>query len=368
MKIRNWAARFIAAAAVVVSATGALAQVTPAEGVTPPDDTPKFNVGTTIYGDYTYADSPTTKDADGNVIHASAFNITRAYINVTGNINHWIFFRVTPDVSRETSTGPSLSGSQIFRLKYGYAQLNLDDWTTKGSWVRFGQQQTPYLDYSEGIYRYRFQGTMFAERAGLISSADSGLSGHYAFSGNYGDVHAGFYNGENYNKAEVNNEKGFEVRGTVRPFPLGGPELKGLRLTAFVIDDHYVGSAKRERMIGQVTYEHALLNAGFEILRAKDRTSASKPQVSSKGWSVWVTPKLGTRGWEALVRHDNFLPNDVNHSQKQKRDIDGIAYWVPNLSGKAVAFLFDRDSLKRSGLTPAAPNATNYEMKMLVNF
>jgi len=234
--------------------------------------------------------------------------------------------------------------------------------------VRFGQQQTPYLDYSEGIYRYRFQGTMFAERAGLISSADSGVSGHYAFNGNYGDVHAGFYNGENYNKAEVNNEKGFEVRGTVRPFPLGGPELKGLRLTAFVIDDHYVGSAKRQRTIGQVTYEHTLGNAGFEVLRAKDQTSASKPQISSKGWSVWVTPKLGTQGWEALIRHDNFLPNDAIHSQKQKRDIDGIAYWVPGLSGKAVAFLLDRDSLKRSGLTPAAPNATNYEMKMLVNF
>ena len=73
-----------------------------------------------------------------------------------------------------TSTGPSLSGSQIFRLKYAYAQLNLDDWTTKGSWVRFGQQQTPYIDYTEGIYRYRFQGTMFVEREGYFASADGG--------------------------------------------------------------------------------------------------------------------------------------------------------------------------------------------------
>jgi hypothetical protein len=365
MSFRKTAACFLAAAAI---ATGAFPQVTPAAGITPPDDTPKVSVGATIYGDYTYVDSPTSKDSDGNTIHNSAFNITRAYINITGNLNHLIAFRITPDVSRETSTVPSLSGSQIFRLKYAYAQLNLDDWATKGSWVRFGQQQTPYLDYSEGIYRYRFQGTMFAERVGLISSADAGVSGHYSFNGNYGDVHAGFYNGENYNKAEVNNEKGFEIRGTVRPMPLGGEFLKGLRFTGFLIEDHYVENGKRERMIGQVTYEHSLFNAGLDVLHAKDRTSATKAQVSEKGWSAWVTPKLGTSGWEALIRHDDYLPNDAIHSQKQKRDIDGIAYWIPNLSGKTMAILLDRDLLKRTGLTPAAPNTTNYEVKMLVNF
>jgi hypothetical protein len=365
MSFRKTAAcLFIAAAA----ATGAFAQVTPAAGSTPPDDTPKFNIGATIFGDYTYAESPTTKDADGNVIHSSAFQIARAYINVTGNLNHLIAFRITPDVSRETSTTSSLSGSQLFRLKYAYAQLNLDDWLTKGSWVRAGVQQTPYLDYTEGIYRYRFQGTLFPERTAGMPSSDAGITGHYNFDGNYGDVHAGFYNGEGYAKAETNNEKAFMVRATVRPLPLGGPELKGLRLTAFVDVDHYVQGGKRERTIGQITYEHPLVNAGFELMRAKDRTSATKAQISAKGWSLWATPRLGTTGWEALIRHDDYLPNDAIHSQKQTRDIDGIAYWLPNLSGKAVAILFDRDSLKRTGLTPAVPNTTNYEVKMLVNF
>ncbi len=158
------------------------------------------------------------------------------------------------------------------------------------------------------------------------------------------------------------------VRGTVRPFPLGGVMLKGLRLTAFIDDDHYLQGAKRERDIGQITYEHPLVNVGFDLLHAKDRTSATKPQISAKGWSLWATPKLGTKGWEALIRHDDYLPNDAIHSQKQKRDVDGIAYWVPNLSGKTAAILFDRDSLKRTGLTPAAPNTTNYEVKMLLSF
>jgi hypothetical protein len=361
--------RWLMAASIVAAAsTGAFAQVTPAAGYTPPDDTPKINVGATIFADYTYQDSPKVKDADGNTINPSAFNITRGYINITGNLNHYLAFRLTPDVARETGTGSSLNGSLDFRLKYAYGQLNLDDWTTHGSWVRFGIQQTPYLDYTEGIYRYRFQGTMFPERVGLFASADAGVSGHYNFPGNYGDVHAGFYNGENYNKVEVNDQKGFMIRGTVRPMPLGGPLLKGLRITGFLIADHYVESAKRQREIGQVTYEHAMFNAGLEVLRATDQTSVTKAEVKSKGWSVWVTPKLGTTGWEALIRHDNYVPNDTITSQKQKRDIDGVAYWFPNLSGKSLALLFDRDSLKRTGLTPSVPDTTNFELKVLIVF
>lgn len=365
MKIRNSAACFIG---VMMIAASAFAQSTPAAGSIPPEDVPKINVGALIFADYTYVESPESKDADGNTINNSSFNVTRAYINITGNLNHLIAFRITPDIVRETSTTPSVSGSQIFRLKYAFAQLNLDDWTTKGSWARLGIQQTPYTDYTETIYRYRFQGTVFAERTTGLFASDAGVSGHYNFRGNYGDVHAGFYNGEGYSRAETNNEKAFMVRGSVRPFPLGGVMLKGLRLTAFIDDDHYVAGAKRERDIGQITYEHPLVNAGFDLLRAKDRTSATKAQVSAKGWSLWVTPKLGTTGWEALIRHDDYLPNDAIHSQKQKRDIDGIAYWVPKLTGKTAAILFDRDSLKRTGLTPSAPNTTNYEVKMLLSF
>ena len=42
------------------------AQVTPAAGYTPPDDTPSIKVGATIFADYTYNKDPVTKDADGN--------------------------------------------------------------------------------------------------------------------------------------------------------------------------------------------------------------------------------------------------------------------------------------------------------------
>src|ERR1043166_7348977 len=139
----------LAAFMVLSLARIASAQVTPATGYTPPDDTPSIKVGVTIYTDFTYQPSPDATDSDGNVVNPSSFNVTRSYINVTGNLNHIVAFRITPDVTRESGLGTLGAGSTIsndslvFRIKYAFAQINLDDWMTKGSWVRFGIQQTP---------------------------------------------------------------------------------------------------------------------------------------------------------------------------------------------------------------------------------
>ena len=63
------------------------------------------------------------------------------------------------------ATGNSVtSDSLVYRLKYAYAQVNIDDWMTKGSWVRLGMQQTPWVDFEETVYRYRFQGPTFLDR------------------------------------------------------------------------------------------------------------------------------------------------------------------------------------------------------------
>jgi hypothetical protein len=96
---------------------------------------------------------------------------------------HLVAFRITPDITRQSGlltlgAGSSVSSdSLVFRIKYAYAQFNLDDWMTRGSWTRLGIQQTPWVDFEEGIYRYRFQGTVFPERIPLpttMTSSDAG--------------------------------------------------------------------------------------------------------------------------------------------------------------------------------------------------
>ena len=354
--------------------SSAFAQVTPAAGYTPPDDTPSIKVGTTIFTDYTYTDEPTTTDVDGNVIHPAAFNVSRAYINVTGNISHNVSFRVTPDITRFTtsstlgageSVSTSLDGSLTFRLKYAYGQFNLDEKWSKGSWVRLGVHHTPYVDWLEQVYRYRFQGQIMAERDGFISSSDAGVSTHYNFPGNFGDIHGGYYNGETYSKPEVNDQKAIQARVSFRPMPMGNV-LKGLRLTGFYDADHYAQDDARKRLIYTATFEHKYVNAGFEHLDATDQVNAASAEVKAQGWSAWATPRF-PKGWEALLRYDDVKPNK-NVDANKKRKIAGVAYWFHTLQAPATAaILLDYENVDYDTAL-AKPNETRYAVHTLFNF
>src|SRR5262245_18290245 len=118
-----------AVAAGLFAASELRAQITVAEGYTPPDDTPKINIGITIFANYSYQDTPTVTDASAarNTIHQNSFDVNCAYINVTGALSHWFSFRMTSDITRETGAGSSISGSQTFCIKYAYGQVNFDD-------------------------------------------------------------------------------------------------------------------------------------------------------------------------------------------------------------------------------------------------
>jgi hypothetical protein len=382
------------AAMIAVPAGPASAQVTPAAGFTPPDDTPSIRLGMTLFPTYVFQTEPTITDADGNVVKKNAFDVARAYINITGNISHLVAFRITPDITRQSgllTLGPNnsvSSDSLVFRIKYAYAQFNLDDWMTRGSWTRLGIQQTPWVDFEEGIYRYRFQGTVFAERIPLpttMTSADAGVSFHYNFNKNYGDVHFGVYNGENYQRVEVNDQKAFEFRGTLRPFATGLPVLRGLRAHLVYYDDHYAGSDERKRVMGNVTYEHNYLNAGFDYLSAKDQTLATATDAESEGYSIWATPRAplaNGSSWEGLLRYDHFTPNKATvpapaatspapgittlAEQHQNRTIVGVAYWFPHQGNVSTAILFDYDGQSFDNITTAPVRSIS--VHGLVNF
>jgi hypothetical protein len=355
-------------AAFLATASSANAQVTTAAGYTPPDDTPVIRVGATIFADFTIQHQPKITDVDGNSVSLNQFNVGRAYINVTGNISHLIAFRITPDIVRETGTGSSLNGSLSYRLKYAYAQFNLGDWMTAGSWARFGMQQTPWVDFEETVYRYRFQGTIFADRESFLSSSDVGASFRYALKNNYGDVHAGFYNGENYNRAEVNDQKAFMIRGTVRPLPMGAPVMRGLRLTGFYDADHVVKNADRTRALGAVTYEHQYVNANFSYLKATDQSRVINPELDSEGYSVWFTPKT-TKGWEGLLRFDH-LDRETSATVKGTTDrtIAGIAYWFPRQGNVSTVLLLDYENVNNKDYNPVRADERRWAVHMLVNF
>jgi hypothetical protein len=226
-------------------------------------------------------------------------------------------------------------------------------------------QQTPYIDYEESLYRYRFQGPIFVDREGFLSSSDNGLSARWTFPSDFGDVHGGFYNGEGYNRSETNDQKAFMIRGSVRPLPRSAL-WKGLRLTAFYDGDHYVQDAKRQRLVANIAFEHALFNACVGWLDAEDRGSARVSAVDATGYSAWIIPKL-PGGFELLLRRDELKPNRSTE-QKRTRHIFGVAYWMPQRSGITSAILLDYDSLRQSGFSTDRPDDTRYGLKVLLNF
>jgi hypothetical protein len=372
-RLHKWLAACVGLAACLLAAE-ARGQVTVAAGYTPPDDTPKINLGVTIFANYSYQDSPEVIDGSPqkNSIHSNSFDVTRAYINVTGSLSHWFSFRITPDIVRETGTGSTLAGSQTFRLKYAYGQVNFDDFLPKGSWLRIGAQQTPYVDFIEGIYRYRFQGPIFVDRETFLTSSDYAVSTRVNFPGNFGDVHAGVYNGDGYSSTNdqrgINDQKAFQIRATLRPLPFL-PILKGLRLTGFYDSDHYFQDAKKERTTFALTFENTWVNFGAEWLDAKDQAGgAAVATLKRDGYSVWLTPRTQF-GLEGLFRYDNLDTNrDARPKPRRERTIAGIAYWPPLQGGKSLAFLVDYEILKIKNTTPLPNDTKTWALHTLWNF
>ena len=344
-----------------------LAQVASGSPPPPPDDAPSIAVGVEIFPDYTYTLNPTTTDTDGNTIHFNQFNLTRGFINVTGRLSRLISFRVTPDVARETSLFSALTGSLELRMQYAYAEFDFDDWMTPGSFARFGIQQTPWLDFIDNIYRYRFQGPTFAEREGFLMLGDAGASFHYELPSQYGDVHVGFYNGEGATRAEVNNRKSLQARGTLRPFAASTGALHGLRASVFYDADAYVENAPRNRFIAAATFENRHINAAAEFLDTADRLSISRPEVDGRGYSIWATPRF-PKGVEALLRYDHMKPNTALGSQVRNRTILGVAYWFVQEGRLATALLIDYDGQTFDNVLPAQPKQSRVAVNGLLRF
>ena len=359
--------RLLATIAVLLLGTGGRAWAQAPAPPAPPqaDDLPAIKIGVVIFADYTVTQEPKITDADGNDVTLNQFQIGRSYINVTGKVSRNIAFRLTPDITRETGVGSSLNGSYTFRLKYAYLQWNLDDAISNGSFARFGMQQNPYFDFFESVYRYRFQGTIYSEREGYQSSSDVGAAFRYNLPNDYGDIHTGFFNGENYNRPEQNDQKAFMIRGTVRPLP-GSAALRGLRLTGFLNKDAYVKDADRTRAIFTASFEHAYLNTAFEYHATRDQTSATRTGIEGRGWSFFVTPRTPW-GWEGLVRFDhNELNTDLD--QVRERAIAGIAYWFRLQGSARTALMFDVDNTTFEGFSPALPTVRRLAVHGMLTF
>jgi hypothetical protein len=280
----------------------------------------------------------------------NAFDVTRGYINIRGNLSPKISYRMTPDVKRVTDS--SLAGTTVVRLKYLYLQVQAP---ATGSRLKLGIHQTPWIDFEQSINRYRVQGTMFSERIGVVpASGDFGLGYLTPLPGGLGEVEAGVYNGEGYSKADPSKHKSLQGRLSVDAFrrtPLGDR----VRLHGFYDLGWYDTDRPRRHGIVMASYEDDHVVATGQWLAGTERARAAATRNSElRGYSAFLEIREDATGWAGLARFDDFDPDTAAAGDDHQRIIAGAAYWARPSPGATLGLVFTIETVRYGNAAAAA--------------
>jgi hypothetical protein len=301
----------------------------------------RIKVGGVIYAQYLYQIGDT-------VTHGNNFDVTRAYVNVTGTLGQHVGMRVTSDLHRVED------GSLDLRLKYAYAT-----WTPSGGPVtlKLGQMQTPWVDYEETVWDYRMQGTTVLDRAGYLTSSDFGVGADGSWGGDAVTAQAGLYNGEGYNKAPGDRRKDVAGRVSVRLLQTDDDSRTGgVRLAAFGQYGTPTGGGVRQRMVGMLSYRSTLLTLAAEAGLTRDRLDApaapALPDSTTRRGrvlSAFGVLRLPGQPVSVIARVDDVDPETDASNDRQTRLIGGVAWQV----SPALRLLANIDHLIHEGGTPS---------------
>ena len=321
------------------------------------------SVSGVVYAQWMYTLASDSLKADSNITHINNFDITRAYINFNGSFAGGIKGRVTGDIYRVAD------GSLAYRLKYAHLT-----WTPEHSPLtfKFGQVQTPWVDWEESLWNYRMQGTVAMDRLGYETSSDFGAAVDGNFNSDLFNFSAGIYGGEKYNGALGDQRKDLEARASFRVLGTDdGSRVGGLRLTGYAHVGMPTTGGQRNRFMGMVSYRTNDLTLAAEYAAVTDSVTGGPSAVGGgsavamshqkkatvlSAYGVFHFP--GTR-FSVLGRADVVNANtaDTTVQSKSTRLIAGVAYQVgPNLR-----LLADVDMLSyKSGYVVTTSNYAAY--------
>jgi hypothetical protein len=255
----------------------------------------------------------------------NAFSVTRAYINIVGNLGGGLVTRITPDLF----TDPN--GSIPLRIKYAYAAY------TPGSsplTFKMGVIHTPWLDWTQKVWDFRMQGTMVLERGGYLTSADLGFGIDGTWGSELVNMQVGAYNGEGYKGGLGDGGKDLMGRVSVRLLSTDvGNATGGLRLSAYGQYGRPTGGGTRNRLTGMLSYKAERFTLAVEGSLTSDSATTSSTSMFSgrllSGFGVYNIPntKAGV-----VARVDFTDPDKDTVDDRQTRFIGGVSYQLhPNL-------------------------------------
>jgi hypothetical protein len=310
----------------------------------------QVSVGGVVYAQYQYQLATDTLKADSSLPHINNFDVTRAYINVTGRFAGGLGTRVTADIFN----GGTAASAHSYRIKYAFVT-----WTPEGSPLTYkiGEMHTPWLDWEEALWDFRMQGQMAMERGGYMSASDFGAGVDGKWNSDAFNFQAGIYNGNNYSGAPTDGHKDFMARASYRLLATDdGSRVGGLRVTGYVGIGKPLSGGTRNRFIGMVSYRSMDLTLAAEFSATEDTTIggnttigggavAGAPRKKGTVISAYGVAHLPQTRWSVMGRVDITNPNtspvgtgpsdslrNVANTPKTTRIIAGLVYQLnPNL-------------------------------------
>lgn len=303
-------------------------------------DKPQVKVGGVVYAQYLYQ---LADEADG----ANNYDVTRAYVNVTGAFGGGFATRVTSDVYRVAD------GSLALRLKYAYGA-----YTPEGSPItlKLGQMQTPWIEFEEALWDFRMQGTVAVDRNGYMSSSDFGAGLDGSWGKDAVTTQLGLYNGEGYNRTP--GDKGKDVMGRVSLRLLPTDDMSrtgGVRLSGYGQHGSPTGGGVRQRAIGMLSFRSMLVTLAGEYVLTRDRLddppapALPDPEtIEGRILGAFGVLRIPSSPLSVIGRVDVVDPDTETTGDRRTRYIGGVAYQAtPNLR-----LLADIDHLSYQGGAP----------------
>jgi hypothetical protein len=207
------------------------------------------DVGITVYADFTgasgtsFTGDPTkgvsNATANNNKGLASGFHFTRTYLNVRKYFENGDHIRLTldqmvNDVGGNSCPNMNTSGGNCHEaapfglsgfagtgrnntfLKYAY----YDHLFVPGLQLRFGMHQTPWIEYEEHRWTYRYLFPTMVDQQNLQTSSDFGVSLLGKVLDNRVEYHIAFQEGEGYQNTP--DGRGYALLGRVSVEPFDG--------------------------------------------------------------------------------------------------------------------------------------------------
>src|SRR6266545_2332031 len=210
----------------------------------------------TFYFDFTYAggDSFTADQltkglnpatANNNKSLANGFHLTRTYLTLIKRFDEGHHFRLTLDQmvnnvggnSCPNGAGPSAgncheaapfglsgyagTGRNAEFVKYAY----YNHVVMPGLEIRLGQHQTPWIEYEEHRWTYRYTAPIFVDQQNFQTSSDLGVSLLGKVLNNMIDYHFSFMDGEGYQNTP--DGRSYAWLGRVSVEPINGVIISG---------------------------------------------------------------------------------------------------------------------------------------------